>query len=287
LPGAGRGTSNNKSADAPELLDPIRSGVLNVPDASRLAKLPECERQEVLKRIDGAPLNAGDLRNLLHEIKKERRQEEALAFAQRTCDQHNILHGDMDLLWNEVGDESADLLLTDPPYADVSAYERLAKLTAAKLKPGCLCLAYTGQIHLPAVMAAMSTHLTYWWMFGIRFASSHCAIYPRHIQNVWKPILAYAKPPLQPAPEWLSDLLQGGGRDKEHHVWGQDQSEVEYLIEKLTEPGALIVEPYCGGASVPAACKSLGRRWIATEIDKNTVLIARKRLAETMLAVAL
>ena len=78
----------------------------------------------------------------------------------------------------------------------------------------------------------------------------------------------------------MSDHLEGGGRDKEHHDWGQDQSEIEYLIEKLTEPGALVVEPFCGGGSVPAACKKLGRRWIATEIDETTALIARKRVSE-------
>ena len=65
-----------------------------------------------------------------------------------------------------------------------------------------------------------------------------------------------------------------------HHDWGQDQSEVEYLLEKLTQPGELVVEPFCGGGSVPAAAKKLGRRWIATEIDETTALIARKRLSE-------
>ena len=91
--------------------------------------------------------------------------------------------------------------------------------------------------------------------------------------------LSSASRPSQPAPQWLSDHLEGGGRDKEHHDWGQDQSEVEYLIEKLTQPGELVVEPFCGGGSVPAAAKKLGRRWIATEIDETTALIARKRLS--------
>jgi DNA modification methylase len=72
----------------------------------------------------------------------------------------------------------------------------------------------------------------------------------------------------------------GGGRDKKYHDWGQDESEMEYLINQLTCAGDLIVDPFCGGGTVPAACQSLGRRWLATEIDKTTALIARKRLAE-------
>jgi len=37
----------------------------------------------------------------------------------------------------------------------------------AKLKPGGLCLAYPGQVHLPQVLAAMAKHLRYWWTFAI------------------------------------------------------------------------------------------------------------------------
>jgi DNA modification methylase len=48
----------------------------------------------------------------------------------------------------------------------------------------------------------------------------------------------------------------------------------------LTEAGDLIVDPFAGGGTVPAACKILGRRWLATEIDKETVAVARKRLAD-------
>ena len=69
-------------------------------------------------------------------------------------------------------------------------------------------------------------------------------------------------------------------RDKEHHDWGQDESEVKYPIQRLTELGQLVVDPFCGGGQIPAACKGLGRRWLATEINRNTALVARKRLAE-------
>jgi hypothetical protein len=69
--------------------------------------------------------------------------------AGRTGGDQNILVGDMGILWNRLKDNSADLFLTDPIYADVPAYERLAELAAAKLKPGGLCLAYAGQMHLP------------------------------------------------------------------------------------------------------------------------------------------
>jgi hypothetical protein len=228
------------------------------------------------------PITAQELRDLVKQVKGEVRHRAAKAFARssKSVSDQNIIVGDINILGKRLKDDSVNLFLTDPPYADVESYERLAELAAAKLKPGSLCLAYTGQFYLPEIMAAMGKHLRYWWMFAIQFGGQHCAIHPRHIQNKWKPILAFAKPPSRQAPNWLADLLEGGGRDKEHHDWGQDESEVEYLIQRLTEPGQLIVDPFCGGGQIPAACKATGRKWLATEINRTTALVARKRLAE-------
>ena len=33
--------------------------------------------------------------------------------------------------------------------------------------------------------------------------------------------------------------------------------------------GQLVVDPFCGGGTIPAACKTLGRRWLATEKDRT------------------
>ena len=265
---------------APELLDQVRNGIIGVPDAKKLSKLPEAARRGLLARCNDHPLGAGKLHDLLNEVRKEQRQKAAVAFARQSNDDGDILVGDLGLLWERLKDAEADTFLTDPPYGQVELYERLAELAAAKLKPGGLCLAYAGQFHFDEVMAAMAKHLKYWWLFGIQFAGTHCAIHPKHIQNKWRPVVVFGRPPLKPAPEWLVDLLQGGGRDKEHHDWGQNQSEVEYLIDKLTQPGHIVVDPFCGGGSVPAAAKKLGRRWIAVEIERTTALIARKRLSE-------
>ena len=268
-------------AQAPELLERIRSGTLRIPEAMTLTKLPAKDRKRVLHLCDGKPITAQELRDLVKQVRTEVRQRAATAFARTNgSGTESIIIGNMSILWKRLADDSVDLVLTDPPYTQIDLYERLAELAAAKLKSGSLCLAYTGQFYLPAVMEAMGKHLEYWWTFAIQFGGQHCAIHPRHVQNKWKPILAFAKPPLKQAPNWLSDLLEGGGRDKAHHDWGQDESEVVYLIQRLTEPGELVVDPFCGGGQVPAACKAIGRKWLATEINRTTAMIARKRLAE-------
>ena len=173
-----------------------------------------------------------------------------------------------------------DLFFSDPIYKDVDQYHNLAELAAAKLKPGRLCLAYSGLKYLPDVIGVMGEHLVYWWTFAVRFSGQHTAIHPRHIQNKWKPIVAFCKPPVQVAPDWMVDLLEGGGREKDRHDYEQPETEAEYLIRKLTEPDDLVVDGFCGSGTIPVAAKSLGRRWLATEIDPATARLARKRLAD-------
>jgi len=239
------------------------------------ASLPAAKFERYLETTK-EPSTAGILK-LVKEHEQKEKREQAAAEGPRSGG--NILALPASALWSKLTDSSVRMFLTDPPYSEVSLYGELAELAAAKLKPGGLCLAYSGQYHLPEVISEMGRHLEYWWTFGIRFSGAHCAIHPRHIESAWKPIFAYGKHPLKPASEWISDLLQGGGRDKEHHDWGQPQSEVEYLIEKLTDPGSLVVDPFCGSGTVPAACKKLGRRWLACEVDSGTARAARKRVA--------
>lgn len=188
-----------------------------------------------------------------------------------------IFTGPATRLWSKLADDSVDLLLTDPPYDRIDLYEELAELAAAKLKPGCLCLAYCGQYHLPGVLEAMGRHLRYHWTFAIRFGGPHRPIYLRHVQNTWQPVVSFSR--VKPTSGWIVDLLESGGREKDAHDWQKTLSDVEYLIEKLTTPGALVVDPFCGSGTVPAACKRLGRRWIGCEIDSKTARIARRRIA--------
>jgi hypothetical protein len=270
------------SLRAPKVVDLIRSGRVNVPQATKLAELSPAERREVLQRANGRPLTTGTIRSLTTMVRNDSRNRTEQANTNRADARpdHDVITGNMRILWKRLEDNSADLFFSDPIYQQAEAYDKLAELAAAKLVPGGLCLAYTGQLYLPANMAAMRKHLDYWWLFCVQFGGQHSAIYSQHLQNCWKPILAFAKPPISPAPAWLRDSIAGGGRDKEFHPWGKHESEAEYLIQRLTEPGALVVDCYCGGGTVPAACKATGRRWLATEVDGATATAARKRLAD-------
>ena len=189
----------------------------------------------------------------------------------------NILTGGMKRLTEYLDGNSVDLILTDPPYDRIDLYEELAELAAVKLKPGSLCLAFCGQYHLPAVLDAMEKHLQYHWLLADRFGGPHRGIMTKKIANTWHPIVAFSKGKSKAG--WIMDMIQSGGKEKDSHEWQKTLTDVEYIIEKLTEQGALVVDPFVGAGTVPAACKRLGRRWIGCEIDSKTARIARGRLA--------
>jgi hypothetical protein len=188
-----------------------------------------------------------------------------------------ILTGNNSQLWSHLADNSVDLFLTDPPYADVEAYAKLGELAAAKLKDGGVCAVYSGQYHLPEVMAAMGKSLSYYWTVALLHTGSNPRVNARRVTNGWKPILIYTKG--KPQLDWIVDCLHGGSRKKDMHKWEQAQSEAEYLIEKLTTPKQFVVDPFVGSGTVVAAAKKLGRRFLGVEIDANVARGARSRLA--------
>jgi hypothetical protein len=229
----------------------------------------------------GKELTTSSALKLAREISLKNRRSEHMARASKMPSKgFGVIQGSYRALWTQLEDNAVDLFFSDPPYAknQITCYLDLAELAAAKLKPGGLCLAYSGQMFLPEVIDAMRTHLEYWWIFAIQFAGKHSAIHPRAIQNKWRSILAFAKPPLRKSDEWLSDLLSGGGRSKERDDWEQEESEAEYLVRKLTKANDLVVDPFAGTGTFLVAAKKQGRRWLGTEIDPLKAKLARSRL---------
>jgi hypothetical protein len=265
----------------PELVEEVRSGKLTVPEARELARAPRAIRRKVL----GIVGNGGAKRKVSRMIREaviSARKAAARRYASTNGegDDQGILRGDMKLLRKRLKDESVRMILTDPPYLHPELYGRLAELAAKKLVQGGICLAYAEPGILVEVLDEMRRYLDYWWCFAVPHVDVPRYVNDRHLQNKWKPILAFGRGAVAMPPEWLGDFLEGGGRDKRFHVWGQPESEARYLVTRLTEVGDLVADPFCGGGTVPAVCKMLGRRWLATEIEKETVGIARKRLAD-------
>ena len=173
---------------------------------------------------------------------------------------------------------SVDLFFSDPPYKAIDCYEQMAKLASSKLKDGRLCLAYAGIKFLPDVLDVMRNHLDYRWMFAVEFAGTDSMVFPLQIKNGWQAIVVFGKGK-QAKHDWITDHLHSGGREKSGHKFQKTSTDICAIIERLTKPGDLVVDPFAGSGSIPSACKQLGRRWIATQIDAGTARAARRRVA--------
>lgn len=195
-----------------------------------------------------------------------------------------VLTGDLWLLSDAVPDGEAAVFFTDPPYAEeyVHLYSQLAELAAAKLRPGGLCMTFCGHFHLPEVLAKMLEHLEYYWIFGFPLTGQHPVAWPRRIWVAWRPVLAMCKPP--PAERkggWVLDFPPSGTPEKQWHRWQQSTEPIRYWLERLTEPGDLVVDPFTGTGTVGVVCRAIGRRFIGTEVDPKLAQLARDRIAAT------
>ena len=125
--------------------------------------------------------------------------------------------------------------------------------------------------------------LTYLWINCIKHCGGEPFIPPYNLQNAWKPILMFYKPPLAVTWDSIRDTASGG-REKDRHPWQQPEAEANYYIDKITVPGSLVCDPCAGAGTTLAAAKSLGRKWVGIEIDARHVATARERLAEVTVA---
>lgn len=171
----------------------------------------------------------------------------------------------------DLPDGSVDLILTDPPYGDaaVPSYKHLAEFAARKLKPGGSLVCYTGQSILPYVYSALSGHLRYWWTFSLDHNHGGQQLPGKWVMVEWKPLVWYVRDH-RDGQSYVADKVRGSKPDKDAHEWAQGIDEVFYLIEQLTRPDDLIVDPFAGSGAFGKAALSLGRRFIGADLEPGS-----------------
>jgi len=185
-----------------------------------------------------------------------------------------------------LADESVDIIFTDPPYlADLyaDAYGILAEQAPRVLRPGGWLITYAPQYHLPQIMQMLAEGLDYYWIVAQRNQpNANAIVYARYVMVMWKPILVYAKPPIERPPKTFCDMVSGR-RQKRYHAWEQSIHEALHLLCRFARPGDLVVDPFAGSGTIPLAAKLLGLRYTGFEIDPGTHRIATERMQQTPL----
>ena len=177
--------------------------------------------------------------------------------------------------------ESVDLIVTDPPYPEefLPLWETLAEKANIILRPGGFLISYSGHIHLPRVFESLSKYLKYVWIIALLHSGPAQAIHPRRVHAKWKPILVYCKEPYKPQDEYLYDVLQGTGKEKDGHPWQQALGEAEELITRFSRPKDLVVDPFLGSGTTVLAAKNTGRSFFGMDTDELAVKTTLGRLS--------
>ena len=222
------------------------------------------------------------LKDVKKKIKK-RKTEKALVAAQKSIsdEARQSIESVCDIRVCSCGELFAsgikpDAVITDPPYPKeyLHLFNVLAESCAAAAVP--LVAVMSGQTYLPEVMQMLCKHLKYRWALAYLTPNGQAVQqFPVKVNCFWKPVLLFGE-----AVDWIGDVCksQTNDNDKRFHDWGQSESGMSDLIERLTKPGDLICDPFLGGGTTAVVSLALGRKFVGCDIDAACVEKAKQRV---------
>lgn len=191
-----------------------------------------------------------------------------------------VVQGDVADLPAVLDRDPADAIVCDPPYGReaLPLYATLGEAAARVLRPGGSLVVMVGQAHLFKVGALLAERLDYRWTLSYGLPASSARIWGRRIFVGWKPVLWFSRG--EPSRGWVHDVLVSDHRDKRYHPWGQGVAGMATLVERFSDAGELVVDPFCGGGTTGVAAVRLGRRFVGVDVDPAAVETSRSRIAE-------
>jgi hypothetical protein len=190
------------------------------------------------------------------------------------------------LLWlDQIQPQSADLLLTDPPYStDVSDIDTFAQLwlpkALATLKPtgrAYVCVgAYPHELAAYCRVAMPAQILVWTYRNTLGPAPSH--LYKLN----WQAVLYYHGPEALPldCPQMteqftVQDIAAPDGRIGDRlHAWQKPLALGERFVRHASQPGSLVIDPFAGTGTFLLAAAQLGRHAIGCERDETMLALA-------------
>jgi DNA modification methylase len=204
---------------------------------------------------------------------------------------NRLLHGDCIELLAAMSASSADFVLTDPPYLvhysssdgrsvpndDNDAWLRPAFGEIYRvLRWNRFCISFYGWNKADKFLAAWRQigfrvvgHLT----FIKRYASSERFVRYRH-ENAY--LLAKGTP-ATPS-RTIPDVLEWKYSGNKLHPTQKPVCVLSPLIDSFSEPGDLVLDPFCGSGSTLVAAQQQGRRYVGIELDRRYFELAKDRL---------
>lgn len=201
--------------------------------------------------------------------------------AEATLDDRVVLYcADAIEKMSELPESSVDAIITDPPYPKeyLPLYEGLAIQAARILKPNGSLVVMSGQYYLPEILALMTPHIRYHWLLSYMTPGAIGQQFGREVNTSWKPILWFIKgnKPIN----WIGDVVKSDYLDKNYHTWGQSESGFAALVEKFSNPGDTVLDPFLGGGTTAVVCYKMNRRFIGIDNVQENLGITQRRLLD-------
>jgi len=281
-----------KAVDALAEVEPKAANAIllgKVPDAK--TALPKVE-PELLPKV-AERIARGDAQSVKEAVRAVK-QEEAMRWVEKTNPETELpptirlYTGDFREVLATLPPESVDAIITDPPYLleYIPLFEQLAEYAARLLKPHGVLVVMTPHLHLPEVLNRMTPHLRYRWICVYHMGDTKANVSAAKIATSWKPLLVFTRHDAENLRFVCSDYFSAArntadGVQKELHHWQQSLDGFIEIVQRFTEPGDTVLDPFLGSGTTGVACLYLNRRFIGCDNDPSAVAVATKRIRET------
>ena len=207
-----------------------------------------------------------------------------------------LYHGDCLEIMPQLEDKSVDLVLTDPPYganrdyenddlSEVNHREFVNKyLSESKRITRDNLVIIIGVKYQKPVTMWLFNNMHYCWEFC--WWKSNGMLNGKATFSKFEKVLWFAKNGgtyYRQKPEYTDVWNIPIRPDKNNfgHPTPKDIKGINRILNLLSKPNDLILDPFLGSGTTAVACKELGRKCIGIEISKEYCDIAIKRLKNT------
>lgn len=175
---------------------------------------------------------------------------------------------------HDVPQQTVDLVFTDPIYDKYEQYAWLETLLQTVVKPTGTVLAFVNSKHLANVLRTLKDAPT-----GVLSVvqQTNGGLSGKTIAKSYHLVWLGAQPHSFVPDGYISNTWSKA--NEHNHKWTKNPHYVGLILSKFTKPDDLVLDPFCGGGTIPAMCKALGRNCIAYDVSHDAVSNARERVA--------
>ena len=185
-------------------------------------------------------------------------------------------------------DKHFDLVLTDPPYGVNLQYGTYVDTEENWYKLMIRCVPEMIRVGKMVIFPSCQIKRLKWfydnfppdWIISWYKGSTGCASYIGF--NDWEPLLVYGKS--KPA-LYMHDYMQvrpDEAMGNHHHPCPKPVSWAKWIVNRATEVGDKVLDPFTGSGTTGIACLDLDRKFTGFELDPDYYKTSKQRLDDFM-----